>query len=581
MIPCRALDMFLKGLMRLILLWWCSTIHSSSNTITYHTNTSENSIDETTVNGILESKEINAFLVDHLHIALSFNSTSLYSKILSNTRIDLSKRFIGCLLNRKLFLDSTLGANIFANLSQIQPDHGTQLIYLLLGSMNDPLLKHSIGFDSIDNSLLSQIIDFICPYGGLKKISLTQFIQGFINLALSIQTDITVFINQPHLNSTFLSQLENYLVSHGVKQRKAKHELHLLCPPLLPPSLTLTTSKGVECYQNNQTTDSSVSSNSTNSCDNIVLPIQSINNNQPLISVNSFEVTPSKSSTFTTTNTQSTRYDTTLSAMQAISAGTTPFIRLSKETCQSIDQIHDKTTFWFNDENTIIPENLKTRLNRELYIYHTFIDYIHRIQIHHNNFDEMTSCEFPTGHPLLGIGRLIRCNWCNSDVESMKPYDLEVDVQVECDANKWDKLIENLKDEITNNIVRIIRRPSQQQDSTSSETSGLLSVGPIFIEVKSTMDSTNLHSNNSETNLTSGTDLFEFSLPEILCASQQGWRYHLLRVIWKNDYSQDFCQMRIASAPKVIHIPDLSNVLRQKSVNIRLCLALLRSEWIK
>lgn len=63
MIPCRALDMFLKGLMRLILLWWCSTIHSSSNTITYHTNTSENSIDQTIVNGILESKEINAFLV--------------------------------------------------------------------------------------------------------------------------------------------------------------------------------------------------------------------------------------------------------------------------------------------------------------------------------------------------------------------------------------------------------------------------------------------------------------------------------------------------------------------------------------
>ncbi|KAH9588504.1 Cbl proto-oncoprotein, E3 ubiquitin protein ligase-like 1, variant 2 [Schistosoma haematobium] len=597
MIPCRALDMFLKGLMRLILLWWCSTIHSSSNTTNYHTNTSENSIDQTIVNGILESKEINAFLVDHLHIALSFNNTSLYSKILSNTGIDLSKRFIGCLLNGKLFLDSTLGANIFANLSQIQPDHGTQLIYLLLGSMNDPLLKHSIGFDSIDNSLLSQIIDFICPYGGLKKISLTQFIQGFINLALSIQTDITVFINQPHLNSTFLSQLENYLVSHGVKQRKAKHELHLLCPPLLPPSSTLT-SKVVECYQNNQTTDSSVSSISTNSDDNIVLTSQSINNNQPLISVNSFEVIPSKSSTFTTTtNRQSTRYDTTLSAMQAISTGTTPFIRLSKETCQSIDQIHDKTTFWFNDENTVIPENLKTRLNRmlvnttdkstnigrigELYIYHTFIDYIHRIQIHHNNFDEMTSCEFPTGHPLLGIGRLIRCNWCNSDVESMKPYDFEVDVQVECDANKWDNLIENLKDEINNNIVRIIRRPSQQQDSTSSETSGLLSVGPIFIEVKSTMDSTNLHSNNSETNLNSGTDLFEFSLPEILCASQQGWRYHLLRVIWKNDYSQDFCQMRIASAPTVIHIPDLSNVLRQKSVNIRLCLALLRSEWIK
>ncbi|XP_018647378.1 hypothetical protein Smp_134120 [Schistosoma mansoni] len=596
MIPCRTLDMFLKGLVRLILLWWYSTIHSSSNTITHHPNSSENSIDENIVNGILESKEINAFLVDHLQIALSFNDSSSYSNMFFNNHIDLSKRFIGCLLNGKLFLDSTLGANIFANLSQILPDYGTQLIYLLLGSMSDPLLKCSVGFDSIDNSLLSQIIDFICPYGGPKKISLTQFIQGFINLALSMQTDITVFINQPHFNSTFLSQLENYLVSHGVKQRKARYELHLLCPPLLPISSTLTTSKVVESYQNNQITNLSVSSNSTNSTD-IVQTNQSINNNQQLISVNSsFEVIPPKSSTYTTT-TQSTRYDTTLSAMQAIGAATTPFIRLSKETSQSIDRVHCTTTFWSNDENTIIPENLTTRLNRmlvnttdkstnigrigELYIYHILLDYIHRTQNHHSNFDEITSCEFPTGHPLLGVGRLIRCNWCNSDVESMRPYDLEVDVQVECDANKWDRLIGNLKDEINNNIVRIIRRPSQQQDAASSGTSGLLSVGPIFIEVKSTVDSTNLQSNNSETNLNLGTDLFEFSLPEILCASQQGWRYHLLRVIWKNDPSQDFCQMRIGSAPKVIHIPDLSNVLRQKSVNIRLCLALLRSEWIK
>ncbi|CAH8543333.1 unnamed protein product [Schistosoma rodhaini] len=446
MIPCRTLDMFLKGLMRLILLWWCSAIHSSSNTITHHPNSSENSIDENMVNGILESKEINAFLVDHLKITLSFHNPLLYTKMFSNNHIDLSKRFIGCLLNGKLFLDSTLGANIFANLSQILPEYGTQLIYLLLGSMSDPLLKYSIdGFDSIDNSLLSQIIDFICPYGGPKKISLTQFIQGFINLALSMQTDITVFINQPHFNSTFLSQLENYLVSHGVKQRKARHELHLLCPPLLSPSSsTVTTSKVVESYQNNQITDLSVGSNSTNSVD-IVQTNQSINNNQQLISLNSsFEVLPPKSSTYTTT-TQSTRYDTTLSAMQAIGSATTPFIRLSKETSQSIDKIRCTTTFWSNDENTIIPENLTTRLNRmlvnttdkstnigrigELYIYHILLDYIHRTQNHHSNFDEITSCEFPTGHPLLGVGRLIRCNWCNSDVESMRPYDLEVDVQ--------------------------------------------------------------------------------------------------------------------------------------------------------
>ncbi|KAK4471732.1 hypothetical protein MN116_004601 [Schistosoma mekongi] len=578
MIPCRSLDLFLKGLLRLIMLWLNSSTQPSSNAVIHNATSSVDLIDKNILKTILESKEINAFLVDHLQIALKLTTSS------NSTTIDIPKRFIGCFLHGKLFLDSTLGVSIFSNLSQILPDHGTQLIYLLLGSMNDPLLKNSAELNSLEDSLLTQIIDFICPYGGQKKINLIQFIQGFLNLALSIQPNLPVIINPQHLNSTFLSQLENYLISHGVKQHTAKHQLHLLCPLPLPTSLP-SASSSLASTEYSKGTEVTVSSTSTS--------------NQP-VTGSSFELIPSNPPTFSTNiTTQSTRFDTTLSAMQAAASAANPFIRLSKETGQAIHNLHHTTTFWSSDENARLPEYLKTRLLRildspekstsigrmgEVYIYHTLLDYIHRTQTHHSHFDEITSCEFPTGHPLLGVGRLIRCHWCNSDAESLKPYDLEVDVQVECDADKWDKLMENLKDEVANNIVRVIRSPSQQQqqDARSSIRSGLLSVGPIFIEVKSTVDSTNRNSkDDNQTNSNSGTDLFEFSLPEMLCASQQGWRYHLLRVVWKNGPSQDFCQLSVSSVPKVIHIPDLASTLRHKSVNLRLCLAMLRNEWNK
>ncbi|TNN05340.1 ATP binding region ATPase isoform 2 [Schistosoma japonicum] len=305
MIPCRSLDLFLKGLLRLIMLWLSSSTQLSPNAINRNATSTEDLIDRNILNAILESKEINAFLVDHLQIALKL-TTSSNSTILNSTIIDIPKRFIGCFLHGKLFLDSTLGVSIFSNLSQILPDHGAQLIYLLLGSMNDPLLKNSTELNSSsEDSLLTQIIDFICPYGGQKKINLIQFIQGFLNLALSVQPDLPVIINQQHLNSTFLNQLENYLISHGVKQHTARRQLHLLCP--LPPptslpsasSLPVSTeySKGIEV---------TVSSTSTS--------------NQP-ITASSFQLISPNPPTFSTNiTTQSTRFDTTLSAMQGILA---------------------------------------------------------------------------------------------------------------------------------------------------------------------------------------------------------------------------------------------------------------------
>ncbi|CAH8563898.1 unnamed protein product [Heterobilharzia americana] len=615
MIPCRSLDMFLKGLMRLIMLWCSSNqslsnakIHSSSdgsssgngintNNIRHHDSTI--AIDQDIVNSIIESKEIDAFLVDHLQLCLSFN---IPSSIISNSSLlhtsSISRRLIAYLLNKKLFLDSTLGANIFANLSQILPDHSTQLIYLLSGSINDPILHNTIQSNNniIEDSILLQIINCICPYGGQSKISLIQFIQGFINLALSIQPDLTTLINQT-INSTFLSQLENYLVSHGVKQRRARHELSLLYPS---PPLQLQTSSSLLLLSSVNQIESEILTTS-NTTDHLSTG-QSMN--EQATSLTSFDQIRSKSQTF---NQQSTRFDTTLNnAMQAAAA---PFIRLSKETGQIIDNLQSVSTFWSHD-NTSLPEYLTTRLHRilsnpserstgigrigELYIYHTLLEYIHRNEHHQSNFDEVTSYEFPTGHPILGVGRLIRCNWCNADTESLRPYDVEVDVQVECDANKWEGLLRSLKDELANNVVRVLRSPSSRQDTSSSYSSsrsGLLSVGPIFLEVKSTVKSATNHNNsnnndnnnnnsNNEMDINAETDLFEFSLPEVVCASQQGWRYHLLRVIWKTDINPDVLQMTSvsSSAPKVIHIPDLAGVLKQKSVNLRLCLAMLRSE---
>ncbi|CAH8506623.1 unnamed protein product [Schistosoma turkestanicum] len=291
-------------------------------------------------------------------------------------------------------------------------------------------------------------------------------------------------------------------------------------------------------------------------------------------------------------------------------ANNTPFIHLSKELNQTIDQAcTTTTTFWSTSENTHLPDYLIKRLHRmlcnnnttdkssnigrfsELYIYHILNESIRSAQTHQNNFDQMTNCcAFPIGHSLLGVGRLIRCDWCNSDVESLKPYDLEIDVQVECDAANWDKLIENLTNEIANNIVRIIRRPTTKQPnsiaSSSSSSSGLLNVGPIFLEVKSTIDSSSAHNTQSrgEINADSETDLFEFSLSELVCASQQNWRYHLLRVLWKkndtgNVDADAFFSGSLLHAPKIIHIPNLANHLRQKSMNLRLCLAMLRNMY--
>ncbi|KAK4471036.1 hypothetical protein MN116_000545 [Schistosoma mekongi] len=184
---------------------------------------------------------------------------------------------------------------------------------------------------------------------------------------------------------------------------------------------------------------------------------------------------------------------------------------------------------------------------------------------------------FPTGHPLLGTGRIVKSVWCNRSGESCKPYDFKVHVEVECDSSRWEDLINNLSNELSENIVRIIRRPHIQQKSSTSNK-GLLLVGPIFIEVKSTIDSRHSHDEDRRNSTSSRTDLFEISSHEILFATRYVWRYHLLRVIWNNDAKQAIDKMNLSITPQIIHVPSLTGVLQQNSMKLQMCIAMLHGK---
>ncbi|VDP44477.1 unnamed protein product [Echinostoma caproni] len=79
-----------------------------------------------------------------------------------------------------------------------------------------------------------------------------------------------------------------------------------------------------------------------------------------------------------------------------------------------------------------MPRNLSVGRMGELYVYHRLMELVRRHRERHSNFDQMVDLEFPTGHPILGVGRIVRCHWANADIESRRPFDLDIDVQ-----GKW------------------------------------------------------------------------------------------------------------------------------------------------
>ncbi|KAF6778914.1 hypothetical protein AHF37_01745, partial [Paragonimus kellicotti] len=204
----------------------------------------------------------------------------------------------------------------------------------------------------------------------------------------------------------------------------------------------------------------------------------------------------------------------------------------------------------------------------ELYVYQHLIDMIARSQEKGHHFDQLSDLEFPTGHPCLGAGRVVQCRWCNANEESRRPFDLELEVQVECEASTWDRMLSSVKDELAQNIVKIVRTPSKPHVNPSKP--GLLLVGPIFLEVKSTAGRSTLTGGDCS------TDMFEISVPELVCASQQGWRYHLIRVLWDRD-TDNTSTPSLTKAPAVVHVPDFVAALRTQPSFVKLCVAMLRN----
>nr|CDS17856.1 ATP binding region ATPase [Echinococcus granulosus] len=160
---------------------------------------------------------------------------------------------------------------------------------------------------------------------------------------------------------------------------------------------------------------------------------------------------------------------------------------------------------------------------------------------------------FPSGHPLLGSGRLVEVRWVNGDGESWLPYDLIIFLEVN---GSMSTARMELSAEVRSSLIR--------QSTTSPN---LLLVGPIYVEVKSTgvME--------EEVRGEGRPDFFEISLAEAAFARTSSWRYHLVRVRWSGGASGD---ARIPLEPRLVHIPNLSRALTDNPAHHRLYIGLKR-----
>lgn len=157
--------------------------------------------------------------------------------------------------------------------------------------------------------------------------------------------------------------------------------------------------------------------------------------------------------------------------------------------------------------------------------------------------------DFATGHPDLGLGRLIEAEWVNGSGESREPYDIIVYLEGRLlrfhrvvDIFKKKHLVKGSIDSLDSSIneevtAGVIRRSPNSKD--------MLRVGPIFVEVKSTRVTS-----APEEFFKERADLFEISLAEASYARTIGWRYHIARFRMIRD-----------GRSEIQHIPNLALAL--------------------
>ncbi|OON19396.1 hypothetical protein X801_04735, partial [Opisthorchis viverrini] len=577
-LACTSLSMFFNAFLRIVTLWTTAT---SSSKI-HRPRVSEDSLTDVV--------RQTAFLVDHLAVALQIRvPVNVPSASLLNS-VRLGRRLMTCVIDNLLYLDSTLGADLFARLSALPISDTPPLVYLCIGLLDDSAFE-VLSVGQTDSSVFSALADYICPHGGTDRTTFTHFMQGLLNMAGSLVPDLHTTLG---LGVTFspnaVHQLENYLVSHGIRKPAARRTLRLLCTSVGRPSgidvdkaakpSSSQPQKSLVSSVPSQRLDSTASQTSLEhlSSETSVDHGQTTSTTEVCTQSSYTQIHPGMVAAYTVGS--STRNDTIFGSFRA----RVPFSRLTRHPVDTVGLV-PYSQLWSSAPD--LPSDVSERLRRmlrqsgeadnptnltvgrmgEFFIYQRLMDLIERNQQRHHNFDQISDLEFPTGHPALGSGRVVRCHWCNADLESRRPFDLEVDVQVECDASQWDEMLESVQQERAQNVVRIAHAPSRNPSENRS-TPGLLSVGPIYLEVKST----------ARSRQDSATDLFEMSVSEILCASQQGWRYHLLRVVWdREDTANNSMLPSLTAAPFVTHVPALIDELRDQSPSLQLCLAMLRS----
>ncbi|VDP85021.1 unnamed protein product [Echinostoma caproni] len=223
-IPCAQLKLFCDTFLQLVKVWATSLASPNSS--------------------LLWSDASDAYLIDHLTLTLLARDglSSLLSQYLK--RLRLSRRCLACIVDDCLYVDSTLGADLFARLASLALDTVPSLIHLAVGLMDDPGLFDSataVGVSSgaqnvVFHSLYSTLADHVCPLGGSDKVALTHFLRGFLNVIRSVVPDLHINLGfGVSLSSVVILQLQNYLTSHGIRKQRAMRLLRSLCETVQKP----------------------------------------------------------------------------------------------------------------------------------------------------------------------------------------------------------------------------------------------------------------------------------------------------------------------------------------------------------
>ncbi|BHF66211.1 hypothetical protein SprV_0200922700 [Sparganum proliferum] len=551
-IPCSPLDAVLKAFRKLAQAWLSAPTRATSLTPSSFINT-------------VPSHRVEAYFVPDLTLTLSINMPGGLEGYSGKWIIPS----IACrLVNEKLYMDSRFGEYVFADFAAAAAatasegrDGSAPAAMSQLARLHSALTKTAtaanetteggIRVESIQQMLLAELTRALLPTSRSSQLALIHFVRGFLN--------VTAPLLEEPLHPEGRRQLHAYMLSHGIARSQANHLLNSLLPPAAPqPSESSSSSmqRPPPSVDPGASQPEAARPTSVVNAGATATPVM-----EPANQWNPPAARPLRLSQLTAV-TRGTRFQTLLS--EAFSSGTSNSQSRSTEK----DGAASPEAFWRGitdtSDSSALSAFTRERLSRalasggsqsstaeigrmgEMAVFQYLEQAIHRGH-------QDAQLAFPTGHPNLGSGRLVDCHWVNADSESRLPYDITITLEVECPRDRWHAVLNSLSQEVAQRYVTVSRTPSRHED-----TPGLLTVGPVYLEVKSTA---------ALDDQSSRLDIFEFSLSEAVFAYDKGWRYHLVRVHWARRPEVS------APAPVLTHVPNLSETLFTAS-GLRMCLAM-------